>query len=114
MLLFRYSAALAADKNASKPAHIRKFRESENTMGKASDEGRLNLEDVRLVADLRIMHAKVYELFEVVSVIKKRHDENAIRRCSDHAMLDQDIKRMDDIYLWFVRLKEEGIRLTKK
>ena len=54
------------------------------------------------------MHAKVYELFEVVSVIKKRHEENSIRRCSDHAMLDQDIKRMDDIYLWFVRLKEEG------
>jgi hypothetical protein len=53
-------------------------------------------------------------LFEVVSVIKRRHDEGAIRRCSDHAMLDQDIKRVDDIYLWFVRLKEEGIRLTKK
>ena len=32
----------------------------------------------------------------------------------DHAMLDQDIKRVDDIYLWFVRLKEERIRLTKK
>jgi len=29
-------------------------------------------------------------------------------------MLDQDIKRVDDIYLCFVRLKEEGIRLTKK
>jgi hypothetical protein len=57
---------------------------------------------------------KVYELFEIVSVIKKRHDEGAIRRCSDHTMLDQDIKRVDDIYLWFVRLKEEGIRLTKK
>lgn len=83
-------------------------------MSKASDEGPLNLEEVRLVADLRIMHAKVYELFEIVSVIKKRHDENAIRRCSDHTMLDQDIKRVDDIYLWFVRLKEEGIRLTKK
>jgi hypothetical protein len=83
-------------------------------MSNASDERPLDLEEVRLVADLRIMHAKVYELFEIVSVIKKRHDEGAIRRCSDHAMLDQDIKRVDDIYLWFVRLKEEGIRLTKK
>ncbi|HVG90557.1 MAG TPA: hypothetical protein VNB54_03615, partial [Alphaproteobacteria bacterium] len=60
-------------------------------MSKASDEGPLNLEEVRLVADLRIMHAKVFELFEIVSVIKKRHDEGAIRRCSDHVMLDQDI-----------------------
>jgi hypothetical protein len=107
-------AALAADKKASKPAIQYKLRESENTMSKASDEGPLNLEEVRLVADLRIMHAKVFELFEIVSVIKKRHDEGAIRRCSDHVMLDQDIKRVDDIYLWFVRLKEEGIRLTKK
>jgi len=60
------------------------------------------------------MHAKVYELFEVVSVIKKRHDEASIRRFSDHTMLDQDIKRVDEIYLWFVGLKEEGLRLTKK
>ena len=78
------------------------------------DEERLDLEEVRLVADLRIMHAKVYELFEIVSVIKKRHDEASIRRFSDHAMLDQDIKRVDAIYLWFVGLKEEGLRLTKK
>ena len=44
-------------------------------------------EKVRLVADLRIMHAKVYELFEIVSVIKRRHKENAIRklRRSDNA-----------------------------
>ena len=82
LTFFVNSAALVAGKSASKPAHTHKFRESENTMSKASDEGQLGLEEVRLVADLRIMHAKVYELFEVVSGIKKRHDEGAIRRCS--------------------------------
>jgi hypothetical protein len=85
-----------------------------NKMNKANPERRLNIEEVRLVADLRIMHAKVYELFEIVSVIKKRHDEASIRRFADHTMLDQDIERVDQIYLWFVRLKEEGIRLTRK
>lgn len=74
----------------------------------------LDTEEVRLIADLRIMHAKVYELFEIVSVIKRRHHENAIRRYADHTMLDQDIQRVDEIYLWFVRLKEEGLRLTRK
>jgi len=79
----------------------------------ASDHGP-GIEEMRLIADLRIMHAKVYELFEIVSVLKRRHHENAIRRYADHTMLDQDILRVDEIYLWFVRLKEEGLRLTRK
>ena len=83
-------------------------------MSKSSNDQGLSIDQVRLISDLRIMHAKVYELFEIVSVIKKRHDEASIRRFSDHAMLDQDIKRVDEIYLWFVGLKEEGMRLTKK
>ena len=83
-------------------------------MSKSGSSRGLNIEEVRLVSDLRIMHAKVFELFEIVSVIKKRHDENFIRQFADHAMLDQDIARADEIYLWFVRLKEEGLRLHKK
>jgi hypothetical protein len=73
-----------------------------------------NIEEMRLVADLRIMHAKVYELYEIVSVIKRRHDEGSIRRCADQVMLEQDIQRADELYLWFLKLKEEGIRLTKR
>jgi hypothetical protein len=56
----------------------------------------------------------VHELFEIVSVIKSGHEENAIRRYSDQVMLEKDIQRVDEIYLWFVRLKEEGLRLTRK
>ena len=99
---------------ASKPTQPHSLGESGNKMSKSSNEPGLNIDQVRLVADLRIMHAKVYELFEIVSVIKKRHDEASIRRFSDHTMLDQDIKRVDEIYLWFVGLKEEGLRLTRK
>lgn len=74
----------------------------------------LDIEEVRLVADLRIMHAKVNELFEIVDVLKARYDEQIIRRYADQPTLDRDIKRVDEIYLWFLRLKEEGLRLQKK
>jgi hypothetical protein len=29
-------------------------------------------------------------------------------------MLEKDIQRVDEIYLWFIRLKEEGLKLRKK
>ena len=69
---------------------------------------------MRLIADLRIMHSKVHELFEVVSVLKRGHEENFIRRYADHAMLEKDIQRVDEIYLWFVSLKEEGLKAEEK
>ena len=68
---------------------------------------------MRLIADLRMMHSKVHERFEVVSVLK-RDKENFIRQYADHVMLENDIQRVDEIYLWFVRLKEEGLKLKKK
>ena len=83
-------------------------------MAKSGSDRTPNIEEVRLIADLRIMHAKVFELFEIVSVIKRRHDESAIRVFADQTMLDQDIHRADEIYLWFLKLKEEGLRLAKK
>ncbi len=74
----------------------------------------LDIDEMRLIADLRIMHSKVHELFEVVSVLKRGHEENFIRKYADHAMLEKDIQRVDEIYLWFIRLKEEGLKLRKK
>ena len=88
--------------------------ESENIMTKSDKRQQVDLEEVRLIADLRIMHSKVHELFEVVSVLKRGRDENFIRQYADHAMLEKDIQRVDEIYLWFVRLKEEGLKLQKK
>jgi hypothetical protein len=74
----------------------------------------LDIEEVRLVSDLRIMHAKVNELFEIVDTLKARYDEQVIRKYADHPALNRDISRVDEIYLWFLRLKEEGLRLQKK
>ena len=78
------------------------------------DERFLRIEEIRVVADLRIMHSKVNELYQVISVLKRRHPEMAIREYADHRMLDDDIKRVDEIYLWFIGLKEQGLKLRKK
>lgn len=83
-------------------------------MAKSDKRPQVDIEEVRLIADLRIMHAKVHELFEIVSVLKRGREENFIRRYADHAMLEKDIQRVDEIYLWFIRLKEEGLKLRKK
>ena len=83
-------------------------------MSKLDKGPQLDVEEVRLIADLRIMHSKVHELFEVVTVLKRGHEENRIRRYADRAMLDKDIQRMDEIYLWFVSLKEERLKLRRK
>ncbi|HEY5027691.1 MAG TPA: hypothetical protein VIK39_04730 [Candidatus Angelobacter sp.] len=83
-------------------------------MSKLNRGLQLDIEEVRLIADLRIMHAKVHELFEVVTVLKRGHEENYIRRYADHVMLEKDIQRVDEIYLWFVSLKEEGLKLRKR
>jgi hypothetical protein len=80
-----------------------------------ADKGvQFDVEEIRLVADLRIMHSKVHELFEVVAVLKRGHEDNFIRKYADHAMLEKDIQRVDEIYLWFIRLKEEGLKLKTK
>ena len=66
----------------------------------------LEIEEVRLVSDLRIMHAKVDELFQIVSTLRQRHDTAAIRKYADPPVLEKDIARVDEIYLWFLALKE--------
>jgi hypothetical protein len=80
--------------------------------GKNTDSGALNIQEIRLVSDLRIMHAKVDELFQIVSNLKRRHNESAVRRYADAPVLEEDIARVDQIYLWFVSLKEDALKRT--
>jgi hypothetical protein len=72
----------------------------------------LDIDEIRLVSDLRIMHSKVDELFQIVSNLKRRHNEVDVRRYADEPVLEEDISRVDQIYLWFVSLKEEGLQRT--
>ncbi len=67
----------------------------------------LTMEEVRLVSDLRIMHSKVAELYQVVANLKRRHSGADIHKYADQPLLNEDIARVDDIYGWFVALKEE-------
>lgn len=74
----------------------------------------LNLEEVRLVSDLRIMHSKVDELFHIVDNLKRRHSHQHIFQYADAVVLAEDIRRVDEIYMWFVKLKEETERQGRK
>ena len=77
---------------------------------RAGEARALDIEEIRLVSDLRIMHAKVNELYQIIAHLKQRHHEGSIRTYADHPLLENDIKRVDEIYLWFVKLKEESKR----
>jgi hypothetical protein len=67
----------------------------------------LDVDEVRLVSDLRIMHSKVDELYQIVNNLKRRHDGSDIHKYADQPVLSEDIARVDEIYLWFISLKEE-------
>jgi hypothetical protein len=86
-----------------------KFRQSKEPV-----KGRwLDIEEVRLVGDLRIMHSKVDELYQVVSNLRRRHNEASVQKYADGPVLNEDITRVDEIYMWFVKLKEEGERARR-
>ena len=74
----------------------------------------LDIEEVRLVADLRIMHSKVDELYQVVGALRQRHSQQEVHRYADDQALAEDIRRVDEIYLWFVKLKEHRERPVPK
>jgi hypothetical protein len=52
------------------------------------------------------MHSKIDELYQVVANLKRRHGEESVRTYSDREVLEENIRRVDEIYLWFVSLKE--------
>jgi len=70
----------------------------------------LRLDEVRIVSDLRIMHAKVDDLFHLVEQLKQRYDETTVHQYADEVLLSQDIHRVDEIYLYYVKLREERDR----
>ena len=68
----------------------------------------LNVDEIRLIADLRVMHSKVDELYQIVSNLKRRHDDDSIHKYADQRVLSEDIDRVDELYMWFLRLKEQN------
>ena len=74
----------------------------------------LTVQEIRLVSDLRIMHAKVDELYQITKLLQQRHPKNDVVIYSDKPVLNEDIRKVDEIYLWFVQLKEEAERLRRK
>ena len=67
----------------------------------------LDVEEIRLVSDLRIMHSKVSDLYQAMQSIRSRHPETSVLMYADQRLLSEDIGRVDEIYLWYVKLKDE-------
>ena len=77
----------------------------------------LDIDEVRIVSDLRIMHSKVDELHQIVENLKRRHSQADIHKYADEPVLNEDIANVDELYLWFLSLKEESarrLRVTSK
>jgi hypothetical protein len=85
------------------------MKKSSHTQRPATDRW-LDIDEVRLVSDLRIMHAKVDELYQIVCNLKRRHSGSDIHKYADQPVLNEDIARVDEIYLWFINLKERRER----
>ena len=62
-----------------------------------------------VLSDLRLMHAKVDELFHLVKNLEKRHNESDVVKYAHQPVLTEDIHKVDEIYQWFVKVKEEAI-----
>ena len=76
-------------------------------LSETTKDGYSDIEEIRLISDLRIMHAKVDELYGIVENLKRRHSEAAIVEYADRQVLPENISRVDEIYMWFVKVKEE-------
>jgi len=61
---------------------------------KRQKDGYLDIEEIRLISDLRIMHAKVDELYGIVENLKRRHTEALIVEYADRQVLPQNISRV--------------------
>jgi hypothetical protein len=76
-------------------------------LSETAKEDYLDIDEIRLISDLRIMHAKIDELYGLVENLKRRHSESSIVEYADRQVLPENISRVDEIYMWFVKVKEE-------
>jgi hypothetical protein len=67
----------------------------------------LDVDEIRLVSDLRIMHSKVSDLYQAMQSIRSRHQETSVLMYADQPLLSEEIAKVDEIYLWYVKLKDE-------
>jgi hypothetical protein len=74
----------------------------------------LTVDEIRLVADLRIMHAKVDELYQIYKVLQERHDKTSTVHYADKVVLAEDIRKVDELYLWFVELRQQSERTRRQ
>jgi hypothetical protein len=76
----------------------------------AHDEKALSprqIHEARVIADLRIMHSMVSQLYNHVRDLHDRYSEQDVIRYADQELLTLDIRRNDETYQFFVNLAEQ-------
>jgi len=71
----------------------------------------LYVDEIRAIADLRIMHGKVTELKSVVNGLEARYSSSDVVKYSDERILSENIARMDEVYLFYLGLKKRHYRI---
>ncbi|MGB7555454.1 MAG: hypothetical protein WBM04_13865 [Candidatus Korobacteraceae bacterium] len=69
------------------------------------------IHETRIVADLRIMHSMVSQLYHHIRDLHDRYTEPDIIGYADQDLLTVDIKRNDETYQFFVALAEQRRKL---
>jgi len=71
----------------------------------------LNVDEIRVIADLRIMHSKVSELKSIVSSLRARYDARDVVEYSEETILAENIARMHEVYLLYLALKKRNYKI---
>lgn len=66
------------------------------------------MEEIRLISDLRVMHAKVMELSRSVASLRARYREDDVRKYADAELLAEDIEHAEEIYQFYVSLADHS------
>ncbi len=69
------------------------------------------IHETRIVADLRIMHSMVSQLYHHIRDLHQRYTEPDIIAYADQQLLTIDIKRNDETYQFFASLSEQRMKL---
>ncbi len=65
------------------------------------------IHETRIIADLRIMHSMVSQLYHHIRDLHQRYAEADIIAYADQELLSLDIRRNDATYQFFVSLAEQ-------
>jgi hypothetical protein len=69
----------------------------------------LTLEEIRLVADLRLLHSAANNLLGIIGQIKTRHSQAKVEELADPIALLVTVREVQEATDWLVGLKQHSV-----